>query len=681
MKSKQLLRICTLIIISIVSLLPAQAQQSKASFDTSLYPVGLSALYIGAQAGYLFSNKDIANDPAYYLTSGKFAELNLGWRAKNSWFGWQLNLGRLSIDRKLPSGQHGNTSLNGYDILQSSSPNWMWEKTTRDDRTFLFDQPTIDTASMTNFSSWYAMTGPQFWMGKKRLQASLSLNAGIGMTDYGYYFVQGHGTSMNTLQYDYYSKPNDQIAGPVDVAIEGNYNQYAMSKETFMASGSPTDFTSADLKSQSEINLMARGALGIEYFITPKVSVTANASYWYILAADLAGQQSFRGKLMYKGTWKEDFKPATPGEDPHLEPKTRTIIGVSELNYKRDFEKKNLGLLSASIGVKFWLGKRHKSRPIVKVIPAPVVTTKPIQNKDLLITVKDKPTGYALGSVTVTVFKDGQPFYTGITDVNGALPLIKDIPAGNYAIVGLLNGIKTTATELNSFDFKGEARVINCELLHNDPRFTLVGQTLNAKTDARIAHVKTTLNQNKGGENNFQVSDDNGEFRFQLQPNADYTVYAEQKGYFSNKEAVTTKGLDRSKTLYVDLRLALNELKQGAHFELKDIYYDFDKANIRTDAAIILDNVYRMLIDNPTISIELSSYTDSRGSDSYNMKLSQQRATSAVQYLVSKGISSTRLEARGYGETRPVNGCINGVPCSEDQHQANRRTEIKILKQ
>lgn len=79
--------------------------------------------------------------------------------------------------------------------------------------------------------------------------------------------------------------------------------------------------------------------------------------------------------------------------------------------------------------------------------------------------------------------------------------------------------------------------------------------------------------------------------------------------------------------------------------------------------------------------IELSSHTDSRGSDAYNLKLSQERASSAVAYLVQKGIDPARLVAKGYGETKPVNGCINGVPCSDEQHQANRRTEIKILKE
>jgi outer membrane protein OmpA-like peptidoglycan-associated protein len=87
----------------------------------------------------------------------------------------------------------------------------------------------------------------------------------------------------------------------------------------------------------------------------------------------------------------------------------------------------------------------------------------------------------------------------------------------------------------------------------------------------------------------------------------------------------------------------------------------------------------KTLLDNPSLKIELSSHTDSRGSNKYNMALSQRRAQSAVDYIVSRGVDSSRLKAQGYGETRLVNECADGVTCTEEQHQANRRTEIEIL--
>lgn len=133
-----------------------------------------------------------------------------------------------------------------------------------------------------------------------------------------------------------------------------------------------------------------------------------------------------------------------------------------------------------------------------------------------------------------------------------------------------------------------------------------------------------------------------------------------------------------SDTLHVALALE-PEYSVGKTFVLENLYYDFDKHNIRPDAALVLDELVQIMNENPTMKIELSSHTDSRGNDAYNMALSQRRAKAAVDYLISKGISRDRLVAAGYGETRLINECANGVQCSDEQHQANRRTEVKIL--
>jgi len=113
---------------------------------------------------------------------------------------------------------------------------------------------------------------------------------------------------------------------------------------------------------------------------------------------------------------------------------------------------------------------------------------------------------------------------------------------------------------------------------------------------------------------------------------------------------------------------------------LLPIYYDLNSAQLTPAAQKIIDDKLLSLMQSkPGIKVEISSYTDSRGNDDYNMALSQQRAQSVVNYLVSKGISRDRLIAKGYGETRLVNGCSNGVDCTEAQHAQNRRTEFRIL--
>lgn len=116
----------------------------------------------------------------------------------------------------------------------------------------------------------------------------------------------------------------------------------------------------------------------------------------------------------------------------------------------------------------------------------------------------------------------------------------------------------------------------------------------------------------------------------------------------------------------------------GALFDVNPIYYDLDKSNIRPDAAAELDKIVQVLKDNPGVSIELGSHTDARASASYNLKLSQRRADSAVKYIIEHGIEASRIKAKGYGETQLINGCSDGVDCSEEAHQENRRTEFKI---
>ena len=125
----------------------------------------------------------------------------------------------------------------------------------------------------------------------------------------------------------------------------------------------------------------------------------------------------------------------------------------------------------------------------------------------------------------------------------------------------------------------------------------------------------------------------------------------------------------------LDTTIYLDQLILEKAIVLENIYYDLDKAEIRSDAAIELDKLVKLLQDNPSIRIELSSHTDARSSDAYNLDLSQRRAQSAVDYIVSKGISADRLVAKGYGESQLI---IKDAQ-TEEEHQVNRRTEFKVI--
>ena len=113
---------------------------------------------------------------------------------------------------------------------------------------------------------------------------------------------------------------------------------------------------------------------------------------------------------------------------------------------------------------------------------------------------------------------------------------------------------------------------------------------------------------------------------------------------------------------------------------IENIYFEYQKWNLLSQAIITLNKVVGVMEENPAISIELLAHTDSRGSEDFNMKLSEKRAQAAVDYIVSKGINKSRLTATGMGETHLVNGCKDGVECSEEQHAQNRRTEFKVKK-
>jgi hypothetical protein len=125
--------------------------------------------------------------------------------------------------------------------------------------------------------------------------------------------------------------------------------------------------------------------------------------------------------------------------------------------------------------------------------------------------------------------------------------------------------------------------------------------------------------------------------------------------------------------------IELDSLQVGKKFNIPNIYYDYDKSFIRPDAAKILDKLAIFLKDNPAIKVELGAHTDSRGSDAYNMALSGRRAEAAVRYLVDVcGLNQNNITSKGYGETELVNGCANKIKCSDEDHQMNRRTELKI---
>ncbi len=179
---------------------------------------------------------------------------------------------------------------------------------------------------------------------------------------------------------------------------------------------------------------------------------------------------------------------------------------------------------------------------------------------------------------------------------------------------------------------------------------------------------------------NFTVGED-GNFSMELAENTDYQFIASKDGFLTGENFFSTKGIGKDPNNPVqtyEVEIVLDRIFINKEIVLQDIYYDFDKWDIRADARPTLDKLARDMELNPKIRIQLSSHTDCRGNDRYNEDLSQKRAQSAVDYLVSKGIERDRLVAKGYGESVPKDDCLCNR-CTEEEHQLNRRTAFTIL--
>ena len=171
-----------------------------------------------------------------------------------------------------------------------------------------------------------------------------------------------------------------------------------------------------------------------------------------------------------------------------------------------------------------------------------------------------------------------------------------------------------------------------------------------------------------------------GVYSFDITNKRPYSMVLEKKGYFTKIIPVPTTGKMNADTL-INPDICLQAFVVNKPIVIKNVLYDFGKSTLRPESEQVLDEVVKILVDNPAIKIELSAHTDSVGSDAYNLKLSQDRAQSCVDYMISKGIADNRIFAKGYGKSRPIapNSLPNGKD-NPDGRQLNRRTEFTVLK-
>ncbi|TND05075.1 MAG: OmpA/MotB domain-containing protein [Bacteroidetes bacterium] len=219
----------------------------------------------------------------------------------------------------------------------------------------------------------------------------------------------------------------------------------------------------------------------------------------------------------------------------------------------------------------------------------------------------------------------------------------------------------------------------------NEPLvFSLHGKVFNSETNEIIPNALLTFKDIRGDNETFYIiTDSTGAYNTPLQINWELYIKAQKNKFFGDATNISTVGLTDSKVFEHDF--FLTPIPAG-EIVIPGIEYDFDRATLRPESKKILDDLADFLTLNDNISVEISSHTDTRGSDSYNLRLSQARAKSCTDYLISKGIASDRLQDKGYGETKPLMADkeLYALPTKDEQeaaHQKNRRTAFRPIRE
>ncbi len=209
-----------------------------------------------------------------------------------------------------------------------------------------------------------------------------------------------------------------------------------------------------------------------------------------------------------------------------------------------------------------------------------------------------------------------------------------------------------------------------------EPRLMVIGRVLNRQSNAPMSDVVVKLTNEQGLMKPYNSTD--GNFAFNLNRGHSYVITGDQGGYSSTRATISTTEVKRSDpddTAYVTIYM--DSISNA--FRVSNIYYDYDKATLRPESVASLDSLVAFMKDNPSLSVEVYSFADAKGTDVYNKNLSQKRAQAVINFLVNNGVEKERMLAKGLGETNPaapnvVNGEDNPIG-----RQLNRRTEFRIV--
>ncbi len=232
------------------------------------------------------------------------------------------------------------------------------------------------------------------------------------------------------------------------------------------------------------------------------------------------------------------------------------------------------------------------------------------------------------------------------------------------------------SNRIGSFALKNPTCCNDIWRIQYEPKLVIIGKVLSKKTQDLVPQTVVKMVDQKGEMNTYNSED--GNFTFNMARGHAYVLTGDKPGYTSSRASVSTMDIKRSDPDdTVMVTIYLDSIKNS--FSVSNIFYDYDKATLRPESAASLDSVVHFLVDNPSITIEIYSYTDSKGKDEYNMALSQRRAQSVMDYLEKNGIDRARLTAKGFGaKNAAAPNTVNGKDNPEGR-QLNRRTEFRII--
>ncbi len=265
-----------------------------------------------------------------------------------------------------------------------------------------------------------------------------------------------------------------------------------------------------------------------------------------------------------------------------------------------------------------------------------------------------------------------------------------------YRIVFQAPGFETMKMELDMVKMKGVTVDMDIEMIPKD-WVLYKGSFHDRSADKYMTLIPVKIKNLYTGEEVIEHTNEEGLLFYYMKPRQKYEITPQAPAHLNRRAVINTdcgtatevkyciQGFNfenfvdpdyAPKTIIGTMMLDSIKINQAFSF---DILFDVSSSNLRPEGAKVLDAVSNLLNDNPGIIIELAAHTDSRGDATTNLKLSQKRAESCVAYLKMKGIEELRMDPVGYGEKQIQNECVEGVPCSEEKHQENRRTEVRII--